>query len=95
MTRDYGFATFPEIFDEAYDDVLDPRQRFERVYAQVIEGCRRSDEEWQRLQARIEEKLIFNARWGLTEFPSTYRQQRDRSLVDRIVAAVLPGRTFH
>jgi hypothetical protein len=36
----------------------------------------------------VTEKLIFNAKWGFTEFPGEYRRQRDAELVDQILAAV-------
>jgi hypothetical protein len=88
MIRSYGFVTFEDVFDESYDDEWDPRRRFERVYAEVIRACRWSDEEWRSVEARIEEKLIFNARWGLTQFPRSYRRQRDAVLVTQILEAL-------
>jgi hypothetical protein len=91
MIRDYGFVTFDELFDESYDDEWDPRSRFELVYAKVVRACRWSDDEWQRAERRIEEKLIFNARWGLTQFPSVYRRQHDPVLVDRILDLTRAG----
>jgi hypothetical protein len=87
MIREYGFVTFEDVFDESYDDVWDPRERFELVYQQVRRLCRWSDAEWHRAEQRLEEKLIFNAKWGLTEFPGSYRRHRDPALVDRILAA--------
>jgi hypothetical protein len=85
MIREYGFVTFDELFDETYDDLLDPRQRFEHVYAQVVRLCEWSDEEWQRAEQSVVDKLVFNARWGLTEFPDAYRRDRDPVLVDLIL----------
>jgi hypothetical protein len=37
------------------------------------------------MEQRVADKLIFNARWGLTTFPSTFRTQRDVALVDEIL----------
>ena len=88
MIRSYGFVTFPELFDESYDDDVDPRRRFERVYAEIMRLCRLGEEEWRRLAERVADKLIFNARWGLTRMPSIYRQQRDMALVNEILIAV-------
>ena len=88
MIRDYGFVTFDDLFDESYDEILSPRARFDRVYEQVLRACRWSDEEWRVRAGRIEEKLVFNAKWGLTEFPTAYRRTQDRLLVDRIIALV-------
>ena len=87
MIRDYGFVTFEELFDESYDEVLDPRQRFDRAYAEVVRACSWSEAEWREAEQRIENKLMFNAKWGLTEFPTTYRRQHDLMLVDQILDA--------
>jgi hypothetical protein len=87
MIRSYGFVTFDEVVDEGYDDEWDPRRRFDRVYAEVTRLCAMSEEDLQRLEERITEKLIFNARWGLTRFPSIYREQRDTALVNDLLAA--------
>lgn len=40
--RSQGFETFPELFDESYDDVLDWKQRVQCVIRQVVEFDRRS-----------------------------------------------------
>lgn len=90
MIREYGFVTFDELFDESYDDVFDPRERFERVYAQVLRAWGWSDADWRQAANRIEEKLVFNAKWGLTEFPAANRRRHDVALVDRILAATRP-----
>jgi hypothetical protein len=87
MIHDYGFVTFGELFGESYDQVRDPRQRFELAYEQVRRACSWSDDEWCRAEQRIEEKLVFNARWGLTEFPTSYRRRNDIQLVDRVRSA--------
>jgi hypothetical protein len=50
--------------------------------------CRLDDEALGQLEARTSDRLIFNARWGLTRFPGIYRAQRDTSLVNEILAAV-------
>ena len=40
--REYGFKTFDGIFDESYDDVLDWKQRVQRIVQQVQEFDQRS-----------------------------------------------------
>jgi hypothetical protein len=85
MIREYGFVTFDDLFDESYDDVWDPRERFEQVYRQVVQAARWSDDEWQRNEKRIEQKLLFNAHWGLTQLPGDVRSRHDRRLVDRVL----------
>jgi len=92
LSGEYGFATFGDVLDEGYDEEDDPRRRFERAYAEVVRLCRLDDAELGRLQARLEETLAFNARWGLTRFPGVYRQQRDTALVDAILLACGIGR---
>ena len=87
MIRGYGFVTFEDIVDEEYDAEWNPRQRFERAYGEVARLCALRREDWRLIEERIAEKLMFNARWGLTRFPSIYRQQRDTALVTEIVAA--------
>jgi hypothetical protein len=88
MARDLGFATFDDVFDESYDEETNQRRRFEHVYAQFTRWCRADESELARLEARLEEKLIFNARWGITRFPGIYRVQYDTALVNNILAAV-------
>jgi hypothetical protein len=85
MIREYGFVTFEELFDESYDEVLNPRQRFDLTYEQVVRACGWSETEWRQSEKRIEDKLVFNAKWGLTDFPTAYRRRRDVTLVDRIL----------
>lgn len=88
MVREYGFRTFPEIIDESYDEARDPRRRFELAYAEVARLCGLDDDAWSRLEGAIEETLLFNARWGLTEMPTVRRQANDVALVDQILRAV-------
>ena len=87
MIRSYGFVTFEGVIDEEYDDEQDPRRRFERVYAEFRRLCAMTDDELRRVEERIAEKLMFNARWGLTRLPSVYRQQQDVELVNALIAA--------
>jgi hypothetical protein len=86
--RDYGFVTYDDVIDESYDEEADPRRRFDMAYAELARLCRLDDEALGQLEARTSDRLIFNARWGLTRFPGIYRAQRDTSLVNEILAAV-------
>jgi hypothetical protein len=88
MTREYGFATFPEIIDESYDEECDPRRRYDLVYREFVRLCRLDERELARLESRVADTLDFNARWGLTQFPSQFRGRHDEALTDRILAAV-------
>ena len=88
MVRSYGFETFGELFDESYDDELDPRRRFDMVYGEVARMCRLDETQMETLEAAVSEKLMFNAHWGLTRFAAACRAERDTALVDAILAAV-------
>ena len=86
--QDYGFVTFDDIIDESYDQEPDPRRRFDMAYAELRRLCRLGDDALRDLEKRTTDRLIFNARWGLTRFPGIYRAQRDTALVNEILAAV-------
>lgn len=92
MVRGFGFETFPEIFDEDYDEEMSPRRRFDRVYGEVVRLCRQDEAEWVRMEAKIAEKLEHNARWGLTRFPHDYRMRESAALVDRLEALMKVAR---
>ena len=34
-----GFETFPELFDESYDEIFDPKLRYERVFKSIQDAC--------------------------------------------------------
>ncbi|HZM94828.1 MAG TPA: hypothetical protein VFB92_15465 [Vicinamibacterales bacterium] len=96
MVRDYGFFTFENIVDESYDDEPDPRRRFDLAYAEFARLCAQSEQEWSRMEKEIEDRLTFNAHWGLTRLPTEVRRRQDCSLVDEIVRAVgLTNLTTH
>jgi hypothetical protein len=91
MIRDYGFATFAPLVDEAYDEEPEPRRRFDLAYAEVVRLCRMRDDELACWEAAMAERLAYNARWGLTRFPTIFRDRCDRALLDRIrLGTLLP-----
>lgn len=85
--RALGFRTFPEMFDERYDEVFDPRERFDLVYNQVLRLARMDQAELGRLEHAMADTLLHNARWGLIEMPTVARRHAFRSLVATILAA--------
>jgi hypothetical protein len=85
--RDYGFATFGDLIDESYDEEPEPRRRFELAYSELLRLSRMTEAELADLESRAAERLIHNARWGLTQFPSEYRARRDTALVNEILSA--------
>jgi hypothetical protein len=84
LIRDLGFQTFPDLFDESYDEEPDPRRRFDMVYAEVERLCRMDEADLAARIGRITETLEFNARWGMTELPHIYRQQNDADLLRQL-----------
>jgi hypothetical protein len=84
--REMGFATFGGFFDEAYDEEPDPRLRFGLVYDQVKRLCAVDEGELARLDQAVSDRLIHNARWGMTGLPAIFRDRIDVGLVDRILA---------
>ena len=87
LLRGYGFATFGGLVDERYDQELDPRRRFEMVYAEVRRLCALDEAELDRLEQALDEVIVFNARHGLTRLPKLFRDRYDPDLVADIVAA--------
>jgi hypothetical protein len=85
MIREYGFQTFDDVIDESYDEELDPRRRFDHAYAELTRLCRMDEAALARMERVIEDRLTFNARWGLTRLSTDIRAARDRVLVDALV----------
>ena len=86
LVRELGFETFPGLIDESYDDELDPRRRFEMAFAEVSRLCRMSEGELRRLSDALEEKLIFNAEWGLTKLPRKFVTELDEAFLKEVLA---------
>lgn len=86
LIREYGFETFPGVFDESYDQEADLRTRFEMVFGQVERLCRMDEAELARLSEAAAEAVVFNAFWGLTRLPALFRDRIDTALVDRLIA---------
>ena len=58
--RDLGFKTFPEFFDESYDEVEDPIKRFYMVLDEIKKVCSLSNEELHNKYYSIFDKLEYN-----------------------------------
>ncbi len=84
LLRDLGFATFDGLFDERYDEEDDPRRRFDMVWTEVERLCGMDEADLDRLEAAMEETLVFNARWGLTKLPTIWRRDVDARLLNAI-----------
>ena len=88
FVRGLGFQSFGALFDEAYDEEPDPRQRFELVYQQVQRLCALPEHELASVEETLAETLAFNAQWGLTRMPEIWRTRIDRDFVDSLGAAL-------
>ena len=92
LIRAYGFDTYPDLFDEGYDDQPDPRTRFDMVFDQVARLCRMGEAEIAELDTAASATAVFNAWWGLVELPRLFRSHIDAPLVDRLLALSIVGR---
>ena len=52
MLQHLGFKTFSTLWDESYDDIRNPLDRFNAVTNLVNELCKKTDEEWLELQEK-------------------------------------------
>tara|TARA_B100000073_G_scaffold98492_1_gene78303 strand:+ start:186 stop:1436 length:1251 start_codon:yes stop_codon:yes gene_type:complete len=58
--RDMGYHTFPELFDESYDNILNPAERFNAVMNQLRNWCMKSKDQKDELIDSVENKVIYN-----------------------------------
>ena len=75
LIREYGFETFPGLFDEGYDEETGLRARFDQVYGQIVRLCAMDEAELARLSDEAAEAVVFNAWWGLTQLPRLFRDR--------------------
>lgn len=90
LIKELGFHTFDGYFDESYDAIDNPRERFDAVYAQVRRLCELSEAEMARKEAEVFAALKHNAKWGLTRLPGIYRDKLDRRFIEAVMASVDP-----
>ena len=58
--REWGFETFPELFDESYDEIDDFEKRNNNIKQQIIKLCNMETKELHKLSVSVEEKCIHN-----------------------------------
>ena len=58
--REWGFETFPELFDESYDEIDDFEKRNNNIKQQIIKLCNMETKELHKLCVSVEEKCIHN-----------------------------------
>ena len=86
LVKSYDLQTFPELFDEAYDDEEDALRRFDMVYAQIRRLAGLDETELDRLEASVAEKVVFNARRALTVLPGLFQE----TLLPAAICRLLP-----
>lgn len=72
LLRQMGFETFGDIFDESYDDIEDPNQRFEQLLREVKRICSLSMTEIQDIHQMMLPKIIHNKNFFAYEFQEIY-----------------------
>jgi hypothetical protein len=85
LIRAYGFETFEGLFDETYDEEEEPRTRFEMVYGELLRFCRMEEPELARRISEVEDRVLYNARWGLVELPIVFRRRIDVEMVSGLI----------
>jgi len=60
--RSLGFKTFPEMFDESYDDIEDNYERIDFIYKEVKKLCDMDDEELHKIYVSIIPKIRHNCK---------------------------------
>jgi len=60
--RSLGFKTFPEMFDERYDDIEDNYERIDFIYKEVKKLCDMDDEELHKIYVSIIPKIRHNCK---------------------------------
>ena len=85
LLRAYGFETFPAMFDEAYDETVRRRHRFDSVFEETRRLCLTSEAALARLDERVAPEVVFNAWWGLMELPALFHSHIEARLIDDLV----------
>ena len=88
----FGFESFAGEIDQSYDLESDPRRRFDMAYREIVRLCRMDEDELGRVEQRLSEVLIANARWGLVGFPQEYRKRWDPEIISSLLE-LLPARS--
>tara|TARA_Y100001963_G_C6788227_1_gene454076 strand:+ start:1968 stop:3425 length:1458 start_codon:yes stop_codon:yes gene_type:complete len=58
--RDYGFKTFPELFDESYDEITDTTERIKKVYSEIDRVVKMDKSKLHDLYVEILPKIVHN-----------------------------------
>tara|TARA_B100000315_G_scaffold258508_1_gene310945 strand:- start:7557 stop:8303 length:747 start_codon:yes stop_codon:yes gene_type:complete len=73
--REWGFETFPEMFDESYDEMDSSLDRVSHIENEILRLCKMDMKELQKLRDSVYEKLVHNQKtlfnMKLTQKPFT------------------------
>ena len=86
--REHGYRTFPELFDESYDELNDWRERTKAIVLQLRLWCAKSLEKKQLLIKRVMPDLIYNQE---KVFNTASESTRSAYLLDILKAFSLGG----
>lgn len=75
--KDEGYDTFEEMFDESYDLILDPQERFNAVVTQVNNWCRKPEKEKREIYDSVKKKLHHNHCHFIGRFDTLRRREKN------------------
>ena len=87
LLQQMGFETFPEIFDESYDDIESPQLRFEHILREIQRICDLSLDDLQNLYRKLIPKLKHNQDVFRKFLPDRYTKdiQRVKSEIKHLI----------
>ena len=86
LVRAYGFDTYPQMFDESYDETVPLRARHDMIFEETRRLCRLDQAEIGLIDDEVAQTVVFNAWWGLVELPRLFHSHIDAHLVDQLAA---------
>ena len=75
--KDEGYDTFEEMFDESYDLMLDPQERFNAVVTQVNNWCRKPEKEKREIYDSVKKKLHHNHCHFIGRYDTLKRREKN------------------
>lgn len=84
LLKEHGYKSFPEMFDESYDDIEDHSERFNAVINQVIKFCNKSDEEKQQIYKTVLPSIEHNQKLFFSDARKHAWQKQVHSIVAKI-----------
>jgi len=79
--KSLGYETFPEIFDESYDEIDDWKERVEFVCSEVKRVCNLDKNELRNIFEKVHDKVIYNRR-NFLNYPKHFKREKNK--IERI-----------